>query len=91
MLELHVIFKGEVQGVGFRATTRRFAMRLNLVGFVRNLSDGSVELLAQGPEQDLKTLLHELKQNFTIHSVDESYTSVKKLYEQFEILTSSSP
>lgn len=85
VLELHVIFKGDVQGVGFRATACRFAERLKLVGFVRNLPDGSVELLAQGQEKDLKLLVHELKQNFTISSVEEKISPVKNNYEGFEV------
>ena len=40
---------GRVQGVGFRYYTRQEATRLNLVGSVTNLSDGSVEIKVQGP------------------------------------------
>jgi acylphosphatase len=53
---------GRVQGVGFREWTRRTAERLGLVGSVRNLSDGSVEIQASGTEDDLRRLeeaLHE--------------------------------
>lgn len=85
MLEVHVVFRGAVQGVGFRATARRFAERLKLVGYVRNLPDGSVELLAQGPEKDLKLLVHELKQNFTVHSAEERFGSIKNQYTNFEV------
>jgi acylphosphatase len=43
-----VYFSGEVQGVGFRARTRRIARDFEVTGFVRNLDDGRVELVAEG-------------------------------------------
>ncbi|UCE60698.1 MAG: acylphosphatase [Phycisphaerales bacterium] len=47
-----VFFSGTVQGVGFRYTTRAVAARFDVVGQVRNLSDGRVELVAEGvPEE----------------------------------------
>jgi len=57
LLELHATFKGSVQGVGFRVTARHNAMRLGIVGTVRNLADGSVELYALGKPQAVKELL----------------------------------
>jgi acylphosphatase len=47
-----VIYTGRVQGVGFRATARQLAREYAVSGEVRNLPDGSVELIAQGePDQ----------------------------------------
>jgi acylphosphatase len=43
-----VIYHGRVQGVGFRATARQMALGYQITGFVRNLADGTVELVAQG-------------------------------------------
>ncbi|WP_404980574.1 acylphosphatase [Carboxydichorda subterranea] len=48
---------GRVQGVGFRDFTRREARRLGLVGWVRNLPDGSVEVWAEGPDSALEELV----------------------------------
>ena len=47
---------GRVQGVGFREWTRRTAERLGLVGSVRNLPDGSVEVQAAGSEEGMRRL-----------------------------------
>jgi len=44
----HVRYRGQVQGVGFRYTTQSLAARFPVAGFVRNLPDGDVELVAEG-------------------------------------------
>lgn len=48
---------GMVQGVGFRYHTQQQAKALGLTGYARNQSDGSVEVLACGPEQQVETLI----------------------------------
>jgi acylphosphatase len=53
----HLRVTGLVQGVGYRQTCRMVARSLDLVGWVRNLSDGSVEVFAQGSDQGLDRLL----------------------------------
>jgi acylphosphatase len=50
------VVEGRVQGVWFRAETRREALRLGIDGWVRNRSDGSVEVLAQGSPTQLDRL-----------------------------------
>jgi acylphosphatase len=51
------IVRGRVQGVFFRASAQREAARLGLVGWVRNLADGSVEILAEGERAPLERLI----------------------------------
>jgi acylphosphatase len=53
----HVLYEGTVQGVGFRYTTRRIASQFAITGFVRNLRDGRVELVAEGSPDELERLL----------------------------------
>ena len=50
---LHAFVHGRVHGVGYRATTMDEARRLGLAGWVRNRVDGTVEVLAEGPEANL--------------------------------------
>jgi acylphosphatase len=57
MQRLHVLVFGTVQGVFFRANTVSIATKLGLKGFVRNLPDGSVEIIAEGERQLLQELL----------------------------------
>jgi acylphosphatase len=52
---------GSVQGVGFRYSTQREALRLGLTGYARNLDDGSVEVLACGEEEQVAALIAWLK------------------------------
>jgi acylphosphatase len=51
---LLVYYTGRVQGVGFRYSVRDVACGFDVAGFVRNLSDGRVELVAEGDEAELK-------------------------------------
>ena len=53
----HPLIHGRVQGVGYRANTRRRANRLNLRGWVRNLRNGDVEILIEGPEVEVDRLI----------------------------------
>ena len=52
-LAVHIIVHGQVQGVFFRATTLARALECSLVGWVRNLSDGTVEVHAEGDRETL--------------------------------------
>ncbi len=54
---LHLLISGRVQGVWYRASTRAKARELGLTGWVRNLRDGRVEALAEGPRVSLDELL----------------------------------
>lgn len=87
--EMRAIVKGYVQGVGFRALTRYHALNLGLKGTVRNLSDGSVEIYAQGFKQDLEDLIQKLKKETgpsQIEHVSIDYFSVKQSLEDFRII-----
>lgn len=60
----HVIYTGRVQGVGFRFTAERIARRYELVGFVKNLPTGQVEMVAQGHPDDVKDCLRDISETF---------------------------
>ena len=55
--QLHIFVSGRVQGVFFRAYTEKEAKKLGLTGWVRNLDDGRVEILAEGEDSVLQKLL----------------------------------
>ena len=60
----HIIFAGRVQGVGFRFTAHRIALRYDLTGYVKNLPDGSVEMLAHGNADDINDCLRDISESF---------------------------
>ncbi|MCS7272984.1 MAG: acylphosphatase [Fimbriimonadales bacterium] len=60
MRRLRAYVYGIVQGVGFRAFAHSEALRLGLKGYVRNCPDGSVEVVAEGPEEQLRAFLKRL-------------------------------
>ena len=61
MKRVHVYYNGRVQGVGFRYTAVDCAVKLPITGFVKNLPDQRVEVLAEGKEADLKKFLSNLE------------------------------
>ncbi len=59
---LQVFFSGWVQGVGFRFSARRLASRFRVTGYVRNLPDGRVEVMAEGEAAEVQAFLDALKE-----------------------------
>ena len=79
---------GRVQGVFFRAFTRREAILLGITGYVRNLSDGSVEVYAEGETDKLKNLEQRLQQGPSRASVSQvitTHTSYTGNYDSFQV------
>lgn len=59
---MHILYSGHVQGVGFRYTTRSVAAGFEVTGYVRNLPDGRVELVAEGEESELEAFRTAIRQ-----------------------------
>jgi len=59
--QVHVFYAGRVQGVGFRFTAEETARQIGVVGWVKNLRDGRVELVAEGEEQTLVRFLQAMR------------------------------
>lgn len=79
---------GIVQGVFFRTSTQEKAQQLGLTGWVKNLSDGRVEVLACGSEKDLKELYSWLKQGppmAVVTDVENADVTSVEVFSQFEI------
>ena len=65
MTAKHIIFIGQVQGVGFRFTAFRIANGYKLTGFVRNSPDGNVEMRAQGSSDDIADCIRDIQDSFS--------------------------
>jgi acylphosphatase len=62
MIARHIYYSGQVQGVGFRYTTRGIAARFPVAGYVRNLRDGRVEVFVEGEPDQVDGFLAALAQ-----------------------------
>lgn len=82
-----VLFHGRVQGVGFRYTTASIARRHPVVGFVRNLPDGSVELVAEAAPSVLDHFLADIASEFAgnIRQQEVHETDRDEDFGRFEI------
>ncbi|GAB1620448.1 acylphosphatase [Agarivorans albus] len=74
MFCLKALAKGKVQGVGYRYHTQLKALKLNLVGYAKNLDSGDVEVVAEGEEAKLLELLSHLHQASPYAAVQEVKT-----------------
>ena len=85
---IHVFYSGQVQGVGFRITVEEMAQRFGAVGWVKNLRDRRVELMAEGEEDSLFKFLDAIRagpmKNF-IKGIDVSWSEATGTFEEFEI------
>lgn len=83
-----MFIEGRVQGVGFRWWIAGRAKNLGLVGWVRNLKDGRVEVVVEGPKKEIKKLVEECKKGPLLSKVshlDVSWEEATKEFEDFEI------
>jgi acylphosphatase len=69
---VRVIYAGNVQGVGFRATARTVARKCHVTGFVKNLPDGSVELVAEGDSRSLDLLIEGIGKEMAGYILDST-------------------
>ncbi len=87
-IRVRLIIKGRVQGVWFRDSTRREALRLGVSGWVKNRPDGHVEALLEGPEERVKQLVAWCRHgpsHARVSGVDEIPEAWRGTYDSFDI------
>ncbi len=85
---MHANIKGNVQGIGFRATTKMIAEQLQITGYVENLPDGSVAICAQGSRQQLDLLIEQLQKTFAeanMQHISRTFHEIKTSFPNFQI------
>ena len=82
------MIRGGVQGVGYRFFAQRAAAKHQVVGYVRNEPDGSVEVLAEGPANSVEAFKNELAAGprwASVEQIEEISVEPTKLYPSFRI------
>jgi len=88
MIRAHITVEGRVQGVGYRANTRRMANQLKLKGWVRNLRDGRVEIIVEGEEEMVDRLIqwcHRGPTSAYVRSVSVEISEPRREFDRFRV------
>jgi len=86
--QLHLFYSGRVQGIGFRYTVREIADSFMVCGWVRNLSDGRVEVLAEAEENPLVSFLEQVNGHFSsyIKEVSKEWSPATGEFRDFQVV-----
>ena len=87
--EVYCVIHGNVQGVSFRHFAKEKADSLGVLGYAKNMDDGTVEVVAQGEENVLKTFLESISagpENAQVESMNVMWGKVEEEYTQFDQL-----
>lgn len=85
---VHIFVSGIVQGVGYRYFAYKWAKRLGIKGYVRNLRDGRVEAIAEGEEELLKEFIQKLEEGplgAVVEKIDINWIESNYEFSDFEI------
>lgn len=88
MKRVHVFYSGNVQGVGFRYTVQDIAAKLGVHGWVKNLEDGRVEIIAEAEEKNLNEFLDKISKGSLgryIKDADLTWEKPTKEFSDFDI------
>ena len=88
MPTIHLLIKGNVQGVFYRATAKKIADKLKLTGWIKNTREGNVEAVASGDDQQLNEFISWCKQGPEKATVEDVIVTQKKetSFNDFEVI-----
>ncbi|KKK89719.1 hypothetical protein LCGC14_2730290, partial [marine sediment metagenome] len=73
-IRVHAVYRGRIQGVGFRFTAQRYANEIGVTGYVKNLWSGQVEIVAEGEREKVETFLEKIKNGLLSRYIDDVET-----------------
>ncbi|MDP2912333.1 MAG: acylphosphatase [Candidatus Omnitrophota bacterium] len=88
MKRVHVFYSGHVQGVGFRYSVQDVAMTMSVTGWVKNLEDRRVEVVAEGEHKALEEFLDKISKSYIgryIKDVQVSWEKPAGEFDSFEV------
>ncbi len=86
---MQIVYSGNVQGVGFRYTVKSVASGFDVIGTVRNRTDGAVELVAEGAKDELAAFRQAIRESGVDHFIRNeavSWAEAKNEFSGFEII-----
>ncbi len=85
--QVRALFSGSVQGVGFRFTAERIARHFEVTGYVRNLANGKVEIVAEGEETVVKDFVKAVEEAMSncVRQAQTSWSEADGRYPEFGI------
>ena len=88
MPTIHLLIKGEVQGVFYRATAKKIADKLNVTGWIKNTKAGDVEAIATGSQQQLDEFINWCKKGPEKAKVEDVIVTQEKetSFNDFEVI-----
>ena len=81
---MHAVFSGRVQGVGFRYTVCHISELFQVTGFVRNIWDGRVEVIAEGVEKELTNFLYDIKNSRLSRNIFNLHVEWNRAQDEFD-------
>ena len=86
--KVHLLLSGQVQGVFFRASTKAKARNLKISGWVKNLPDGKVEIVAEGEKEKLEELINWARKGpitAKVEDIEIEWQEYIKKFDSFEV------
>ena len=88
-IRVHLVVEGRVQRVCYRDSTRIKATELEIKGWVKNKSDGNVEIVAEGPEENIQKFVewcHEGPPYAVVRNITETHQEFRNEFNSFNIV-----